>query len=155
MQLQTLVFDSLEPLHQDVMFKGKEYRLVELDVPGTSKFKSAAAASVKLDGEGGMSRLAGSGDLDPLLVELSLKEVLDGGKLGRVSRAFVDTLPPRMVVELAIAARGLNPALDESASATVEQLDKQIARLTEMRDRLAKAEDPAKNSRNGTAASSA
>jgi|SRR5580692_5285015 hypothetical protein len=137
---------SLEPVEQPVEYDGREYALTEVDVPGVSEYKSAAAASVKFDDKGGMSRIGGAGDLDPLLVSLSLKEVYDDKgtrKLRKVSRAFVNTLPPLMVKELATAAKDINPALDETP--TVEALDKQITKLTELRVRLAGGEDTPKN----------
>jgi hypothetical protein len=142
--MQKIVYESLEPVFCEVEYKGKDYRLVELDVPDTSTYKSAAAASVKVD-ETGITRLAGSGDLDPLLVTLSLKEVRTDGSLGKVGRAFINTLPPSFVLKLAKIAMELNPALQESGEQSIEAIDKSIARLTELRERLVRGENPTKN----------
>jgi hypothetical protein len=146
---ETLVFETLEPQFQDVRIGEKDYKLCELDTPDASTYKSTRAAGMRVDGKGGFTP-TNAGELDPLLVSLSLKEVRTDGTLGRLSRAFVNGLHPTVVRKLAEVAKELNSSLDETP--TMESLDAQIARLIDLRAKL--AEDPVKNSRNGTMRSS-
>lgn len=143
--LSPMVFDDLAPIQVPITWRGKEYKLCECDVPGVAKFKSVAAANFKY-ANGEMAGLSNIGDMDPLLVTLCLKRVLEDGTLSPVDRAFVDKLPSKMVRDLADRARDINPALDEKP--TKESLDKQISRLTAMREKLfgvVHAEDNGKN----------
>lgn len=133
-----LTFQKLEPKRLEVDYGGKALMLVELSVPEVAEFKSAAASSVRVL-ETGIERLGGAGDLDPLLVRLALREVLAEGKLGKLSKTFIETLPPMMVKDLVPHIRDMNPALSEQP--TVEGLDRDIARLQRLKESL----DDAKN----------
>jgi hypothetical protein len=149
--LPKIVYQSLEPITQDAEYNGKQLRLVELDAQGLSDYRSAQSAGMKLGPEGTPIGVINAGEIDPLIVTLSLREVKSDGSTSKVGRAYVNTLHPRFIRQLADAAREINrEALNEGA--TVESLDAQIAKLTELRDRL--SEDSAKNSRPATTASS-
>lgn len=132
-QLEPMVFDDLAPVEVEVKYKGKSYLLVEVDTPSAAKFKSAAAANFTYN-DGSMTGLRAVGDLDPLLVSLCLKEVYDTDKRRPVSLAFVNTMDAKVVKALAERAKEINPALDEKP--TKDSLDKQITRLTSLRDKL-------------------
>ncbi len=144
--MQPIIYKApLEPIEVPVEYLEKNYVLVKLSAGDGAKYKNAAHSAVRASADGRVLGIDGAGDIELLLVELSLREVTvsTNGTPGRgkVSRIWVQNLPPDFAMQLFEAAKDLNPEVLDKP--TKEGLVKQIERCRKMLIAL-EGEDEAK-----------
>lgn len=152
-------------LANDPALKGKTRKCVlrEASEDAACRYRNALLRATKLGPDGKPASIDGMADADPILVHGCLFEEYEQGgetKYRPFTLKQVQDMPARVVQALCAKAKEMSK-IDEGAD-TAESLDKQITSLQERRARLAAeengdsaaAEGSAKNSPNGTTASS-
>jgi hypothetical protein len=128
-----MVYDDLEPVVVPVTIKGQKYNLREALEDAAVKINNARAGAARFTG-GELNRVHGVGELQPLAVSLCLFKVDANGGETAVSVETVKRWPTRIVKDLYDRLISIS-GMDEKK--TVEQIDKEIARLNRMRVEVA------------------
>lgn len=138
--LAEIVFDTLQPVEVSVKLGGEQYWLKEASEAAAVAYRNATAAAVKMV-EGEVSGLGAVGDVEPLLVSYCLwKDTPQGRQPVPVS--VVRGWPAKVVKALFARVKEISE-LDEPD--TLEQVDKQIARLQKKRERMTRDGAPGKD----------
>lgn len=138
--LAEIIFDTLQPVEVSVKLGGEQYWLKEASEAAAVAYRNATAAAVKME-DGEVAGLGAVGDVEPILVSYCLwRETPEGRKPVPVS--VIRGWPAKVVKVLFTRIKDISE-LDEPD--TVEQLDKQIARLQKKRERMTKDGPPGKD----------
>lgn len=123
-------------LEEEIEIDDKPHVVREADAAAAEQFRNASLGVHVFTEDGKTHRLNGAGSLQPLLVHLCLWKKHDNGKEGRYTLDQVRAMPDALIKELYKVAQDVSPSLREHG-ATVEQLDKQINELQELRAKIA------------------
>jgi hypothetical protein len=152
-------FDSLKPNEvTGIKVGGREYVLREASEGAAVAYREASAGSAVWQ-DGKVVGFKGTAGVEPLLVSLCLFEVAAGGKRHQKERRVpleeVKAFTPGSIVKRLFAkAKEISPWLDDTPGDSVEDIDKKIARLRQLREQLSRGDSPPKDSPDGSGDSS-
>lgn len=151
-------FGDLAPIQVPITIRKVKWILLEASGDAATRFKNANMAAGRFSPDGQRISLVGLADSEPLLVSLCLYKADKDGNLpvdaqgnadprARASIEFVKAQPNKFQRQLFDIIKEISPDLDETP--TIESIDKQIAKLQEMRAKLVSSQKAAAAQKNG------
>lgn len=145
--LDEMIFNDLTPIEIPVQIANEKYVLCEASGEAAAKYRNHAMSCTIFNVDGKPAGMKGLGDIQAVLVSLCLFKCVGTGSvtsLERVSLAFVNKLPERIVKPLFERAKAISE-LREDSDESVEALEKQLEALQIKLDEARKKEEALKN----------
>ncbi len=131
--MDEMTFDSLDRIVVPVKIGNRNFKLYDASEDAAVKFQNIASRAVKFTA-GEMSGIEGVANVEPLLVSMCLWEVKDGQELP-IAEGEIRKWPSRVVKPLFDRVKKIS-GMDDERFKTVQDVDKEIAKLQKRRAEL-------------------